>query len=105
MTPRRETCTVEGCGVKVYAKGWCQKHYMRVYRHGDPGIVLNHPRTHQPSTSRVGYPPHTVEECPSPFQYHLSFFACVCLTPEQYRDYVIGGDNARWLTLPVDQPS
>jgi len=30
-------CTVEGCDSAVhYARGWCRKHYIRWYRHGDP---------------------------------------------------------------------
>ncbi|MBW3562794.1 MAG: HNH endonuclease [Actinobacteria bacterium] len=30
------TCGVEGCGRGRYARGWCEKHYRRVLRHGDP---------------------------------------------------------------------
>lgn len=29
-------CCIDGCGKRVLAKGMCQKHYMRVKRHGDP---------------------------------------------------------------------
>lgn len=29
-------CAVISCPNEPYAKGWCQSHYMRWYRHGDP---------------------------------------------------------------------
>ena len=29
-------CTIEGCENKHYSKGYCQKHYARFLRHGDP---------------------------------------------------------------------
>lgn len=29
-------CSVNGCFSKVKARGWCQKHYRRWQRHGDP---------------------------------------------------------------------
>jgi hypothetical protein len=38
----RPPCRVSGCenrSVKS-CRGWCQKHYVRWYRHGDPSIVL-----------------------------------------------------------------
>ena len=30
-------CTFPGCSGKHEARGWCRKHYMRWWRHGDPG--------------------------------------------------------------------
>lgn len=33
------TCSVEGCAGVVVARGWCGRHYMRVSRYGDPGVV------------------------------------------------------------------
>lgn len=29
-------CSIEGCGTRVYGRGWCEKHYTRWRRHGDP---------------------------------------------------------------------
>jgi len=29
-------CSIPDCGGALYASGWCQKHYMRWYHHGDP---------------------------------------------------------------------
>lgn len=35
-------CSVSGCGGTVIARGWCQKHYSRWRRHGDP-VAGNEP--------------------------------------------------------------
>ena len=35
------TCKIEGCGSNVLARGWCRKHYLRWYKHGDPLTVLD----------------------------------------------------------------
>lgn len=29
-------CSIVGCNATVEARGWCQKHYLRWYNHGDP---------------------------------------------------------------------
>jgi len=33
------TCSVEGCEVLHFARGWCMMHYYRWKRNGDPGIT------------------------------------------------------------------
>lgn len=35
------TCTHPGCDAPVLARGWCRKHYLRWYKHGDPETVLD----------------------------------------------------------------
>lgn len=30
------TCAISDCGRRTAARGWCWKHYLRWYRHGDP---------------------------------------------------------------------
>lgn len=37
-TPR--ICSVEGCGKRVFGRGWCSMHYARWIRHGDERTVL-----------------------------------------------------------------
>ena len=32
-------CSVSDCGIPARASGLCHKHYMRIRRHGDPGIT------------------------------------------------------------------
>lgn len=34
--PKR-TCSIEGCERPVYGWGWCNLHYQRWHKHGDPG--------------------------------------------------------------------
>lgn len=36
-----KVCKVEGCGNRLYARGWCAKHYERARIHGSPDTVLN----------------------------------------------------------------
>ncbi|MDH3045346.1 hypothetical protein [Gordonia alkanivorans] len=37
MTAR--VCSVKACGVGVYARGWCRRHYARNWRNGHPTAV------------------------------------------------------------------
>ncbi len=37
------TCSVDGCGGKHRAHGWCNKHYNRWRRHGDPLALVHLP--------------------------------------------------------------
>lgn len=34
-----KTCTIDGCSDSLLAKGFCRKHYLRNYKHGNPHIV------------------------------------------------------------------
>lgn len=36
----RSTCSIPDCGRPRMARGWCQLHYLRWHRHGDPLTVL-----------------------------------------------------------------
>lgn len=31
-------CSIESCGTKHYARGWCKRHYLRWFHHGDPAV-------------------------------------------------------------------
>lgn len=42
-------CSVDGCPRAAERKGWCERHYRRAYRNGDP--VARPPRTVPPSTT------------------------------------------------------
>lgn len=35
----KKPCSVDGCDSLVKSRGWCQKHYVRWQRHGDPGVA------------------------------------------------------------------
>jgi hypothetical protein len=37
------TCEIEDCEAKVWARGWCAKHYRRWQRTGDPRTIRQHP--------------------------------------------------------------
>ncbi len=40
----RGTCKIEGCDVATVAQGLCDKHYTRLRRHGSPSVTLRTPR-------------------------------------------------------------
>lgn len=57
-----KTCTVDGCGREVWARGWCMAHYSRWKRHGDV-------RADVPLLRKKGPPPSgtcTVKGCDRP---------------------------------------
>lgn len=35
------TCAVDGCEARVVCRGWCDKHYTRWKRHGDPLTMIH----------------------------------------------------------------
>jgi len=35
-----KTCKINGCDGPVFGRGWCNKHYVRWRRHGDPEAPL-----------------------------------------------------------------
>ena len=35
----KSTCSIDGCGNALAARGWCSTHYSRWRRHGDPEVV------------------------------------------------------------------
>lgn len=41
-----KACSFEGCktSMKYLSRGYCRKHYMRLYRHGAPERIMNTPR-------------------------------------------------------------
>lgn len=42
------TCTIESCGGRIQARGWCSKHYDRWRKHGDPTKTVNRAHTDGP---------------------------------------------------------
>lgn len=38
-TTKKRICAMDGCTQDVRAKGYCNKHYARLYRHGDPSVT------------------------------------------------------------------
>ena len=42
------TCSIDGCSNQHKAKGWCNKHYQRALKHGDPTVA--HPNGHKGSS-------------------------------------------------------
>ena len=41
-----KSCTIDGCETKRYGRGWCEKHYTRWRRNGDPNVTQ---RYHNPA--------------------------------------------------------
>lgn len=52
-------CSVEGCETAVFARGWCQKHYARQRRAGDPLFARPKAQDNQPCS---------VEGCDRPYE-------------------------------------
>lgn len=54
--PEHRTCTVDTCELPRHNKthGWCQKHYTRAYRHGDPHTTAPRPRARNLVGERFG---------------------------------------------------
>ena len=44
------TCEIEGCERKAHGRGWCRKHYMRWFHHGDPLAEVQSRRHYEPGT-------------------------------------------------------
>ena len=40
MADQKRICAIPNCGKKVQSRGWCAKHYMRWWTHGDPQQTL-----------------------------------------------------------------
>lgn len=45
---RDEICTVEDCSVAEYAHGYCNRHWQRWRRNGDPTVRVSHPSRRPP---------------------------------------------------------
>lgn len=45
-------CSIEGCRNKHFARGWCNTHYYRWRRHGDP-LAARHPLRQRPLHLRL----------------------------------------------------
>jgi hypothetical protein len=60
-------CSVDGCDKPVKTRGWCQQHYMRWWKHGDPEVVY-------PDGAKRGRPrlatECSIEGCEKPGPYY-----------------------------------
>jgi hypothetical protein len=56
-------CKVDECEVKPYGWGYCQKHYNRWRRHGDPSIVMPRRRTYESAESRIARQSKSEGDC------------------------------------------
>lgn len=78
-----KTCSIEDCGSPVRARGYCQKHYQRWSRSGDPAVIRHR---------RKGERPCTIEGC-------LSHAVCRGWCGLHYQRWRRTGDPLA--TLPV----
>ena len=40
------TCSIDDCDSRHYGRGWCKRHYLRWYKHGDPSHQRPGPATY-----------------------------------------------------------
>lgn len=50
-----DSCTIDGCSREHYARGWCNSHYLRWRRHGDPTVVKGTGRARKERKYHNGY--------------------------------------------------
>lgn len=50
------SCAVAGCAKPSRTRGWCEKHYSRWKRHGDPSVVLRRTAAAGPVPRAAGLP-------------------------------------------------
>jgi hypothetical protein len=55
-------CSEKDCERRAEFRGWCNRHYLRWRKHGDPGVVLGSPQNRRQPTSA----PCSVEKCDLP---------------------------------------
>lgn len=59
-----KTCDIEDCERKHYGRGWCERHYRRWRKHGDPLVTLTYSDPEQAFLARtepiVGDPAHLI---------------------------------------------
>ena len=46
------SCSISDCSERVYARGWCNKHYQRWLRHGDPERLPTRRKPGRPALTR-----------------------------------------------------
>ncbi len=51
---RGDVCAVGDCDAAVHSRGWCQRHYLRWWKHGDP-LTLAAKGPKGPRAADVGY--------------------------------------------------
>lgn len=49
------TCSVEDCGKPARVRGWCQTHYMRWRKYGDPGDATPRRSANGAGSEHLGY--------------------------------------------------
>jgi len=47
------TCSIDGCDSPRRSRGWCRKHYLRWWRHGDPLSLSHRPTASERFFSKV----------------------------------------------------
>lgn len=55
-------CEVENCPTKASSRGYCNLHYQRWYRHGDPLVVRPRGNPHTKSNTAIKSQRHSYQE-------------------------------------------
>lgn len=77
----RNSCSIEACDKPVHGRGWCDKHYMRWFTHGDPLFRKTELNIGKLCLDGCGRPAYTKGRCAS--HYSVAVDRAI---PEQKRE-------------------
>jgi hypothetical protein len=88
-------CSVEGCNKKAVCRGWCNRHYQKWYKYGDPyeGESYENGRSGDNNSNyRGGISKHPLRDC-------YDQMIARCYTPSHTRYFDYGG---RGITVCIE---
>lgn len=88
----RNICSVDDCGLFVKGYGYCNKHYMRYRKYGDPHFALSREECGK-MARKINIGPCSVDECDTPSRTRG-------MCPKHYLRWRVHGDSSVVLGNP-----